>query len=50
MEYPNDFDMILRQILSKESKALKSKDDIARSIHEMEVMQLLGDRWLVWLS
>jgi len=48
MEHPNEFQKLLRQIMSQECKPLFSKEIIDQSIREMEVFELVGDRWLIF--
>ncbi len=50
MEHPNEFKKILRQILSQECKPLKSKEEIHFDHLAMEVMELVGDQWVVWVN
>ena len=50
MEHPNDFHNILWQIMSQEPKPLLSEEDIELSIREMGVMELVGEKYVVWLN
>jgi len=50
MEDPNNLRKQLRQILSQEANPILSEEEIELSIQEMKVMQLVGDRWVVWLN
>lgn len=42
MDNPNEFQMLLRQIMSRECNPILSKEDIDLSIREMDVFQLVG--------
>ncbi len=50
MEYPNEFRKQLRQILSQEAKPLLSEEEIHFEELAMGVMQLLGEKYVVWLN
>ena len=50
MEHPNDFHKILRQIMSQDPEPLMSEEEIHFDMLSMEVMELVGDSWVVWLN
>ena len=51
MEHPDEFHKILQQIMSQECKPLMSEEE---EIHfeelAMEVMELVGGKYVVWLN
>ena len=46
----NEFKKVLRQIMDREPKPVFSKEEIDLSIREMDVFELVGDRYVVWLN
>ncbi len=50
MDTHNQFHKILQQIMSREPKPQMSEEEIHFDVLAMKVMQLVGDRWVVWLN
>jgi hypothetical protein len=50
MEHPNDFHKILRQITSQEPKPVLSEEEIHFDVLAMEVIELVGNKYVVWLN
>ena len=50
MEHPNEFHKILQQIMSQEPQPLMSEEEIHFDQLAMEVMELVGDSYVVWLN
>ena len=50
MDDLTEFKKILQQIMSREPKPTMKPEDIQQSIRELEVMELVGDRWEVRLN
>jgi len=50
MKDPNEFIERLRHVMSRECNPVLSKEEIDLSIREMEVFELAGDRYVVWLN
>ncbi len=50
MEPSTEFSELLRQILSRACNPILSKEEIKQPIREMEVFELVGDRYVVWLN
>ena len=50
MEHPDEFQKILRQVMSQECKPLMSEEDIHFDILSMEVVELVGGKWVLWLN
>jgi len=50
MEHPDEFHKILQQIMSRKPKRLLSEKEIHFDVLAKKVMQLVGDRWVVWLN
>ncbi len=50
MENPNEFQKLLRSIMNLEPNPMLSKEDIEQSTQEMGVMELLGNRYVIWLN
>ena len=50
MEATNEFQEILRQIMSQEPKPLLSEEEIHFEELAMGVMELVGESFLVWLK
>jgi len=48
MNHSDEFKRLLRQIMSKEPEPIYSPDEIHFDRLAMEVMELMGDRWVVW--
>lgn len=46
----NEFHKLLQQITSQPPKSFMSQDEIDQFTREMNVMWLMGDRWLVWVN
>ncbi len=50
MEHPNDFHKILWQIMSQEPKPILSEEEIHFEELAMGVMELVGEKYVVWLN
>ena len=50
MEHPNEFQKILRQVMSQEPKPLLSEEEIHFDVLAMKVMELVGEKYVVWLN
>lgn len=50
MEDLNEFIELLRQIMSRECNPILSEEEIDMSIREMEVFELVGEKYAVWLN
>ncbi len=50
MKHPDEFRKLLQQIMSQECKPLMSKEEIHFDVLSMEVIELVGGRWIVWLN
>ena len=48
--YNNEFQKLLRQIMSQEPKLKLSEKDFVQLIQEMKVFELVGDIHVVWLN
>lgn len=44
----NEFQELLRQIMSKPPKSILSEEEIHFDELAIGVMELVGDRWVVW--
>ena len=49
MEDLDEFIKLLRQIMSQECQPILSEEDIEQTIQEMGALELVGDRWVVWM-
>jgi len=50
MEDLDEFKKLLRQIMSKECKPLYSKEVIDQAAREIEVLQLVENRHVIWMN
>jgi len=50
MEHPNEFHKILRQVMSQELKPILSEEEIHFDELAMEVIELVGGKYVVWLN
>ena len=50
MEHPDEFRKLLKQVMNQTPLPKEDQELIARAVHEIEVLQLLGDRYVVWLN
>lgn len=49
MEDLSEFKKNLQQIISRDLPPL-SEEEIQRGIREIEALELVGDRWVVWVN
>jgi hypothetical protein len=47
-KHPNDFHKIIRQIMSQEPKPVLSEEEIHFEELTMGVMELVGEKYVVW--
>lgn len=50
MEHTDEFRKLLQQIMSQEPKPLLSEEEIHFDELAMGVMELVGDKFVVWLN
>ena len=50
MEHPNEFHKILRQVMSQEPKPILSEEEIHFEVLSMDVMELVREKYVVWLN
>ena len=50
MERPDEFQKLLRQVMSETPLPIIDPEIIAQTVREIEVLQLVGDRHVVWLN
>ncbi len=47
---PDEFRKLLRQVMSQECKPLMSEEEIHFDVLAIEVMELVGEKYVVWLN
>ena len=47
---PNVFQKLLPQIMSQEPKPILSEEEIHFDVLGMQVMEMGGEKWVVWLN
>jgi hypothetical protein len=50
MDTPNQFHKMLQQIMSRPPKHNYTAAEIHFDVLAMEVLELVGDRWVVWMN
>ena len=50
MEHPTRFLKILRQVMRREPKPILSEEEIHFDVLAMGVMELVGEKYVVWLN
>ena len=50
MEDPDEFKKLLQQIMSQNSTLLLGDKYLWQRIQEVEVIELVGERWMVWMN
>ena len=48
--HPNDFHKILRQVMSQEPKPTLSEEEIHFDVLAMDVIELVGGKYVVWMN
>ncbi|MFH0757256.1 MAG: hypothetical protein V2B15_08220 [Bacteroidota bacterium] len=50
MEQLNEFKKLLRQIMSQDLKPIYNQEEIDQTVRKIEVMELVGEKYVVWLN
>lgn len=50
MEDPNEFQKILRLMMTQEPRPILSEEEIHFDVLSMEVIELVGDKYVVWMN